>query len=353
MPRSQAAEKEPEIELESEKVIESSGTTASSRTARTAASRRCCCRSRRPRSARIYDRGKDETVAAPLAAYLALLHVAGPMRGFDRLLPPGLGQTGSRAPPKACISGPTRAQLRSTGGPAVPAYPAAKGPRAVPALILQSFSSRFAFSDGGPGRSGGPKQRLRVFAAGRRSLGAFRFSKRPPPPRPSDFSSTRFQIMHIGPVHQRAAIPGPEPRIPNSRFPILDSQSGSPQSRSSPSSADVVRCLPTCSRSTTLGERNHLCALTTVGAGKIARRSSSGKVSLRQKSSCVLEVSAIEVLPSVPDQRIPDIIFRTADSGYRIPNSESGHRNPDSVGGPPVDPQPLLLFYIYLSNSSV
>ena len=28
---------------------------------------------------RIYDRGKDGTVAAPLAAYLALLHVAGPM----------------------------------------------------------------------------------------------------------------------------------------------------------------------------------------------------------------------------------------------------------------------------------
>jgi hypothetical protein len=64
-----------------------SGTSASSRTARTAASRRCCCRSRRPRSARIYDRGEDETVAAPLAAYLALLHVAGPMAG---------GPTGAR-----------------------------------------------------------------------------------------------------------------------------------------------------------------------------------------------------------------------------------------------------------------
>ena len=32
---------------------------------------------------RIHDRGKDGTVAAPLAAYLALLHVAGPMAKED------------------------------------------------------------------------------------------------------------------------------------------------------------------------------------------------------------------------------------------------------------------------------
>jgi hypothetical protein len=108
MPRSQAAEKEPEIELESEKVIESSGTTASSRTARTAASRRCCCRSRRPRSARIYDRGKDETVAAPLAAYLALLHVAGPMARED---PPPLEAVDPWTVWR-CASEPLRAVLR-------------------------------------------------------------------------------------------------------------------------------------------------------------------------------------------------------------------------------------------------
>ena len=57
---------------------------------------------------RIYDRGKDGTVAAPLAAYLALLHVAGPMARED---PPPLEAVDPWTVWR-CASEPLRAVLR-------------------------------------------------------------------------------------------------------------------------------------------------------------------------------------------------------------------------------------------------
>jgi hypothetical protein len=59
---------------------------------------------------RIYDRGEDQTVAAPLPAYLALLHVAGPMAKEDPPLEAVDPWTVWR-----CASEPLRAVLRRDG----------------------------------------------------------------------------------------------------------------------------------------------------------------------------------------------------------------------------------------------
>ena len=110
MPRSQAAEKEPEIELESEKVIEFIRDYCFVPDGPNRGQPAMLLPEQEAQVRRIYDRGKDQTVAAPLPAYLALLHVAGPMAKEDPPLEAVDSWTVWR-----CASGPLRARLRRDG----------------------------------------------------------------------------------------------------------------------------------------------------------------------------------------------------------------------------------------------